>query len=176
MNESKSNVNGMIIFVVGTIGVIVLSIYIISSKNFPSFGEFMASTTSNGIGDSEKIEGSYATTTVRAPGGDIQVEIADTPTKRELGLSGRALLNSNTGMLFIFENPGSYFFWMKDMRFPIDIVWINVDREVVGIDSNISPDTYPKTFNSSEKVQFVLELNAGDASKFGIATGTTLKF
>lgn len=166
MNESRSNANGVMMFVVGSIGVIVLSIYIISSKSFPSFGEFMASTTNI----------SYATTTIHMPKGDIQVEIADTPTKRELGLSGRFSLSPDSGMLFVFENPGSYFFWMKDMNFPIDMVWINALKKVTGINYNVSPDSFPETFSSFEQVQFVLELNAGDANKFDIATGTLLRF
>lgn len=182
------------LYIAGTIGVVALMVYIISFQPIPPIGEFMASSTSVVLGIKADVSSTtpgvapenissgneskifYATTTIHVPKGDITAEISNTPDKRELGLSNRTSLGANSGMLFIFPVQGSYMFWMKDMHFPIDIVWINVDRKVVGIDSNISPDTYPEAFNSPGKVQFVLELNAGDAERFGIKEGTSLNF
>lgn len=185
--------NKIVIYIVGFVGVVVLLIYIISSKTFPSLGEFRASSTNEISGDVDKtasttnpvlidsskvdeLKGTYATNTIYAPKGDIQVEISDTQDKMELGLSNRSSLDSDSGMLFIFPNLGSYSFWMKDMYFPLDIVWINTLKEVTGIASNVSPDSFPEVFNSPGEIQFVLELNAGEADKFGIATGTALQF
>ena len=54
----------------------------------------------------------------------IRVEIANTKTKREKGLGGRSSLNEGEGMLFLFPKKDQYTFWMKDMQFPIDIIWI----------------------------------------------------
>ncbi|MEK9177970.1 MAG: DUF192 domain-containing protein [Patescibacteria group bacterium] len=194
MNESKSNINKIVIFTVGFIGVVVLLIYIISSKTLPSLEEFMADSTS-GISENNTNEaasttnlavvdpsevsrelGTYATTTIRAPKGDIQVEISDTQDKMEFGLSNRTSLEQNSGMLFSFQNSQPQSFWMKDMLFPLDIVWINSDKEVTGVTHDLSPDSYPEAFDSPGEVQYVLELNAGGANNFGIATGTLLQF
>ncbi|MEK7501598.1 MAG: DUF192 domain-containing protein [Patescibacteria group bacterium] len=173
--------NKVIIYIVGFIGVVILLIYIISSKTFPSLGEFMAnSTTTPALVDSSKasesLNGTYATNTIHAPKGDIQVEISDTLDKTELGLSNRPSLDPDSGMLFVFSDSEPQSFWMKDMLFPLDIVWINADKKVTGIASNLSPDSYPEAFDSPGEVQYVLELNAGGANNFGIATGTLLQF
>ena len=55
----------------------------------------------------------------------IAVAIADTLEKRTQGLSGRESLSANEGLLFVFSTSGAYGIWMKDMRFPIDIIWIS---------------------------------------------------
>ena len=91
----------------------------------------------------------------------LQVEIADTPDKRAAGLSHRAALAEGEGMLFVFEEEGRRDFWMKDMRFPIDIVWISKEREVVHITDSVAPDTYPTVFTSPIPARYVLEVPAG---------------
>jgi hypothetical protein len=113
---------------------------------------------------------------ITAPLGSINTEIADTPLLEERGLSGRISLNSNRGMLFIFSTPGIYGFWMKDMNFPLDMVWMDVNHKVVSVNSDVLPSTYPNTFFPPSNISFVLELNAGATREFGIATGTELKF
>jgi uncharacterized protein len=104
----------------------------------------------------------------------INVDIADTPALRERGLSGRDSLEDGTGMLFVFENPGVYGFWMKDMNFPIDIVWINSDNEVVGVEENVSPSTYPQSLFPAEAIKYALELPAGYSARHGIKLGSLL--
>lgn len=162
----------------------------ISSKSFPSLGQFIedsvgktASTTparytfSDPNYNSNLLpEESYATTTISLPLGTIPVQISNNPTKRQLGLSYRESLKEGKGMLFIFPEPGKYGFWMKDMNFSIDIVWVHKDRKVAGVIQNVSPDTFPENFYPPTEIQFVLELNAGESGKFGIATNTILKF
>jgi hypothetical protein len=75
-------------------------------------------------------------------------------------------------MLFLFEKPGTYRFWMKGMRFPIDIVWIR-DDEVVGIEHNVPlPAAIPQTYTPPVPVAVVLELPAGDAARRGIEIGS----
>jgi uncharacterized protein len=104
----------------------------------------------------------------------IPIEISDTDEERSLGLSGRASLTEGTGMLFAFDAPGNPGFWMKDMRFPIDIVWIGEDWTVVSVEKNISPETFPKVFYPNRPAKFVLELNSGDAARLGIDAGQSL--
>lgn len=91
----------------------------------------------------------------------IYVSIADTPQKRTLGLSGKERLEKNEGMLFIFDRPDLYQFWMKDMNFAIDIIWIDENKQIVGKTENINPETYPKTFGPPQKIKYVLETNPG---------------
>lgn len=104
----------------------------------------------------------------------IEVEIARTNEERVRGLSGRESVEPNTGLLFVFDTPGRYGFWMKDMKFAIDIVWVDEGWEVVGIESMINPDSYPMTFYPPEDIRYVLELNSNEASSLGIDIGTRL--
>ncbi|MBI2482501.1 MAG: DUF192 domain-containing protein [Candidatus Vogelbacteria bacterium] len=104
---------------------------------------------------------------------NIKIELADTPAKQELGLSGRESLAQDTGMLFIFDKPGRYGFWMKEMRFAIDIIWLDSEWRIVGIHYNINPSTYPTVFYPTEPAQYVLEVNARWTSQNNIATGTS---
>jgi len=106
----------------------------------------------------------------------LQVEIADTKELRTKGLSGKTQLQENEGMLFVFKKPGDYGFWMKDMNFAIDIIWIGQDKKVVGIMSNISPTTFPEGLYSKEPIQYVVETNAGWAEQNGIMVGDRAKF
>ncbi len=119
---------------------------------------------------------SLTLTPVKASKGTIYSVVAKNPTTREKGLSGYESLDDDKGMLFIFPTTLIAEFWMKDMNFPIDIVWINSDKKIVGVSSDVSPESYPKTFSSPSKVQFVLEVNSGFAEKFGLATGTRVVF
>lgn len=102
----------------------------------------------------------------------IPIEVADTNEERARGLSGRSALKNGGGLFFIFDMPGSYSFWMKDMRFPIDIVWINENWEVVGVERGVAPGTFPQTFYPPSEILYVLELNAGEAAKLGIDAGS----
>ena len=106
----------------------------------------------------------------------IAVEIADTPVSRKQGLSGRNALGYNQGMLFVYGEPGNYSFWMKDMKFPIDIIWIGKDKRIVDITKNISPETFPETFKSAIPAQYVLELNAGWADNNFIRVDDLVSF
>ena len=79
-------------------------------------------------------------------------------------------------LFFIFENPGRYGFWMKDMLFPLDIVWIDANKTVIGIEKNLSPETYPNVYTPVSSISYALELNAGSAQEFGLKPGTQLRF
>jgi uncharacterized protein len=113
---------------------------------------------------------------IKTPLGTIQAFLASTSAEREQGLSGQQSLPDDGGMLFSFDQPAKYGFWMKDMLIPIDIIWILPDKSVSGILRDVAPGTYPQVFYSSVPVRYVLELNSGGAAKWGIATGTKLVF
>lgn len=105
----------------------------------------------------------------------IEVQIAQTDSARQKGLSGRRSLDPNTGMLFIFENPDFYGFWMKDMLFAIDIIWLDEDMRIVHIESSVDPTTYPQTFISKVPAKYVLEVLAGFAIQKGLKIGDEAK-
>ena len=106
----------------------------------------------------------------------FSVLIADTPTKRALGLSGREELASGYGMLFVFERSGNYPFWMKDMNFAIDILWINEDNEIIYVLEDIAPETYPTAFTSPEEALYVLEFPIGTVAETGIKLGDKIVY
>ena len=106
----------------------------------------------------------------------INLEIADTREKITQGLSGRENLPANSGMLFVMGNSKPTF-WMKDMLFPIDIIWISTGK-VIGIEENASPPEngeYPATYPAPDFVNYVLEVNAGFAKSNGISVGSDFK-
>ena len=113
--------------------------------------------------------------TITIGGVSLAVEVADTEILREQGLSGRSDLRSGKGMLFVFDTDGLWNIWMKDMQFPIDIVWTDVDGKVVTVALDIAPETYPKVFSPSSPARYVLELPAGFAAAHGIKEGSIIK-
>jgi len=115
--------------------------------------------------------------TIKIGSQSIKTEVAQTAREREKGLSGRACITDDQGMVFTFEKPGHYSFWMKDMNFPIDIIWIGADRLVVGIEKDVLPSTYPDSFiNKDKPAQYVLELKSGRADGLGLNLGTKVNF
>jgi uncharacterized membrane protein (UPF0127 family) len=103
--------------------------------------------------------------------GEIQIAIADTPQLQEKGLSGHAPLAPDEGMLFVFDSSGRRGFWMKDMAFAIDIVWLDSELRVLSTLENLSPDSYPTSYQSSEDMRYVLEVPAGTVFSRGIVPG-----
>jgi len=111
------------------------------------------------------------TTTVTIGNTTLLAEVATTPEQEERGLSGRPGLAEGAGMVFIFEPMKTPGFWMKDMRFSLDIIFANTEGTIVTIHQNVSPATYPKAFRPSEPVRYVLEVPAGFVAAHGIAEG-----
>lgn len=109
-------------------------------------------------------------------GRTFQVEIADTVAKRERGLGGRDALGEGRGMYFPFGAGERWVFWMKDMRFPIDIIWIR-EGKVVDIHRSVPvPSGQPlETYRPSEPADAVLELEAGMAQEIGLEPGDEVK-
>lgn len=101
----------------------------------------------------------------------VNVSIADTPEERRFGLSGVPFLPEQAGKLFIFDQEGEYGIWMKDMAFPLDVIWINNLQEIVHIERNMRPDSFPVVYTSPTKARFVLEVNAFFVDTFNIHTG-----
>ncbi len=97
----------------------------------------------------------------------LNLEVVDTERERTRGLSGRESLGKNAGMLFVFPVSNTYGFWMKDMNFSIDIVWLDENFEIVYIKEEVSPETYPESFRPDTPARYVLEVNAGVMNEMG---------
>ena len=103
----------------------------------------------------------------------IYVEIADSPEEKKQGLSGRESLAGDRGMLFIYPEPGNYSFWMKEMKFNLDFVFIN-DQKVVDLKENIpfpKEGEEPAIIKTETEFDKVLEINQGMIEKLGIKVG-----
>lgn len=113
--------------------------------------------------------------TVKINGQEITVEIADTPELQFKGLSGRKNLCAGCGMLFVFNNRQERTFVMRNMNFPLDIIFIDGER-IVKIHKNLPPEGMePKNFyNSDAPVNFVLEVNGGFTDKYKVKEGDKL--
>lgn len=98
------------------------------------------------------------------------VERADTNEKRVKGLSNRESLPTQNAMVFVFDTPDNQCFWMKGMKFAIDMIWLNENKEIIKIESNVTPETYPKSF-CAENTKYVIEINTGLANNLGLRLG-----
>ncbi|MFA6552105.1 MAG: DUF192 domain-containing protein [Candidatus Paceibacterota bacterium] len=116
----------------------------------------------------------FATTTVAIGDTEITVAIADSVDKQDKGLGSLNSMPEDTGMLFNFAIADNYEFWMKDMKFPLDIIWIDENNVITYIEKNATPESYPNTFASDQNSLNVLEVNAGFADKHGINIGDSI--
>lgn len=108
----------------------------------------------------------------------IPVELARDMPAIEKGLSGRTSLAQEKGMLFVFPKPDYYRFWMPDMNFPIDIIWITKNR-VADMEKNVTNKFDPQNpvfYTPSQPVEYVLEVNAGFSGKENINVGNKIIF
>ena len=125
--------------------------------------------------------GEPAGATVSLAGQDFRLEIADTPELQSLGLGGRDALGNRKGMLFLYTDRGQHAFWMKGMRFPIDIIWLD-NRRIVHIEHNVppppqgTPDASLPVYRPDRPANAVLEIAAGIARKLGLRTGELVRF
>lgn len=107
--------------------------------------------------------------------GDIfMTEVVDSAIEMQKGLGGRDDICSRCGMLFKFEKEGRHAFWMRGMRFPLDIVWI-MNGRVVHVEKSVDPD-FDSTLFPDENANFVLELKAGNVDRLGLIVGDGVSF
>jgi len=105
---------------------------------------------------------SQSLTTIRLSDQTFQTEIADTDTERRQGLGGRQGIAENEAMLFVFDSESDqYCFWMKDVNFPLDIMWFDDQKQFVDAVYNLDPATYPETFCPESAARYVIEVKGG---------------
>lgn len=108
----------------------------------------------------------------------FSVEVATTSAQLQKGLSGRATLPKDQGMLFIFKSSARYPFWMKDMKFPLDMIFIN-NNKIVTIFQNVPVPQQGKTnlpiYAPTSPANQILEINAGLVKQYDFKKGDTVK-
>lgn len=117
----------------------------------------------------------YSTKTLIS-GKTFYLEVADEPHERGRGLGGREGIAPNQGMLFEGFTPGQLGFWMEDMRFDIDIIWINTEGKVIHIEPKVSRHSHPTTYRNPDgtNAAMVIELASGTTAEIGLKTGDTV--
>lgn len=104
-----------------------------------------------------------------------KVEIAKTKKQREIGLSNKKKLNNSDGMLFIYSQPMQVDYWMKDMYFDIDILWIK-ENKVIGFEKNVSYLDQKEVYHSPGSIDMVLELISGTIDKNNLKIGDNIVY
>jgi uncharacterized membrane protein (UPF0127 family) len=126
----------------------------------------------------------FGDTTLRIAGADarvLNVETAVTAEQSERGLGYRDALAADAGMLFDMHATGIPTFWMKGMRFALDMVWIGEDERVIAVTANVPPqpgasDEQLRRYSPDAPVRYALELNSGAAARLGATPGVELSF
>jgi hypothetical protein len=102
----------------------------------------------------------------------LYASLALTDSERTRGLSNTTMLPDDVAKVFVFPREDLWSFWMKEMLYPIDIIWVNSSSTVVHIETAVSPDTYPESFTPSAPARYVIEVVAGWADNHGVSVGT----
>jgi len=110
--------------------------------------------------------------------GNTSISLAriSSPEDLQRGLSGQTELSEGIGLLFVFEQASSQPIWMKDMNFPIDVIWLDSDFSIVTIKKNFLPSSYPEIAFGALNSLYVLEVPAGFTEAHNINIGDKLKF
>ena len=168
-NQQKLN-NSFAVILILLIAATVITAVVIGGKDKPKTDNTASNISACGPYRKDK--------TVRIDDALIHAEIPNNPDAQAKGLGGRPCILPDQGMLFIFPQPGQYAFWMKDMKFPIDILWISEDYKVVGQEIDVQPNTYPDRFiNKKENAaKYVLELKSERSRELKVNLGTPVNF
>jgi len=123
--------------------------------------------------------GTPAVVPLTLPSGKVlQTEVMVNDEDRAMGLMFRPSLPLDHGMLFVFEAPDFHGIWMKNCRFPIDILWLDEEKKVVHVAESVPPckaDPCP-VYNPMRKASYVVELNAGQARREKAVVGAAVRF
>jgi uncharacterized membrane protein (UPF0127 family) len=187
MNKNKKKNNShyfvhIFIVILGSALIILLLTFVFSKSNIernvfaPGINISNHNTRNNNSSSSDHY---YLKANVRINGFNL---IADVPTTNEgfqKGLDIKDHLNENQGMLFIFKEPGKIPFWMHGMKFPIDIIWFDKDKNVVHIEHDLQPcitDLVCPSYSPEKDALYVLETTAGFYQRHNVKVGTHMDF
>ncbi|RWZ78238.1 MAG: DUF192 domain-containing protein [Candidatus Microsaccharimonas sossegonensis] len=114
---------------------------------------------------------------LRLGSGVFTIQVATTDAARIQGLSGVDSLNANQGLLMVFPSDDTWGIWMKDMKVPLDIIWMNNEKKVIYMVTDASPDLgTTKTFKPKDSARYVLEVPSGTVKNAGIQVGSLATF
>lgn len=116
-----------------------------------------------------------ATTKATIAGQPLRLQVADSESERTQGLSGQTGLGSHEGMLFVFEQTDMHCFWMKDMKFAIDILWFDSAKKLIYQEQNVMPSSYPRRFCPPAPATYVIEVSAGKSAEYDWRVGDVLQ-
>jgi uncharacterized protein len=142
-------------------------------------GNFSANHSPNFLNGISIPSDRYLKAAVSVNGFKLIADLALTQDQQIKGLAIRNHVNESEGMLFVFQHPSRQSFWMKDMKFPIDIIWLNANRSVVYIVSNLEPCPirgYCPGFLPDSDSLYVLETSAGFSQRHNVRVGTQIHF
>jgi uncharacterized membrane protein (UPF0127 family) len=110
---------------------------------------------------------------------ELIADLAITNDQQVKGLDVKDQLKENEGMLFVEKQPAKYDFWMRGMKFPIDIIWLDSNRTVIHIERNLQPcvsDLHCPLFTPDKDALYILETVAGFSKKHNVEIGTHMDF
>lgn len=117
----------------------------------------------------------YQTAVINLANDNLTAELATSTNQQIIGLSGRPKLPTNQVMLFVYPRADYYGLWMKEMNFPIDVIWLNKQQQIIDQRENLEPETWPEIFRPRLPASLVLELPAGSIQKYQTTIGQKLK-
>lgn len=167
MKKDLAIIVGLFLFIVGLI---------VFGSQFSSLSFLRGSASPNPNPQVQK-----KTTTVSVKALSVVADLAATADSRKKGLSGKESLEISRGMLFVFDAPGIYSIWMKGMKFPIDIIWIDENKKVVYIVQSALPEPGKKDdqltiYKPNAIAKYVLEINAGLVNANSLQVGDSVNF
>lgn len=152
-------------------------VYLLSEQIGTKDRSNLLGVVSNTVVEAQKID-LESVTQLEINDSRLTVELADTPKERAIGLMFREYMAPNAGMLFVFNKPGKYSFWMKNTKIPLDMLWINENLEIVHIEENvpICVESVCPSYKSPILASYVLEVNAGWVRENEIGLKDVVKF
>lgn len=170
----------VIVTVIMIIGVVATAVLYFNPAITSRLGEPEGSQQEILIGEETRSESNgYPQVNVIVNGLVLVADVSATNEQRTKGLSVKDALAEDEAMLFVFDNEGEHTFWMKNMKFPIDIVWIDSDKTVVHIEHNLQPcssEILCPIYKPNDDSLYVLETVGGFTQKHDIVKGTRVEF
>jgi uncharacterized protein len=126
-------------------------------------------------GDNHKQRSAASGSIIQLGGNTYALEVANSEATRVAGLSNREMLEKDAAMLFVFPEPEQQCMWMKDMKFSLDMVWLDTAKKIVKVAEDVTPETYPQAF-CADDTKYVLEFNTGVIGENSLKVGQNLNF
>ena len=170
MKKDVAVIFGLFVIIIGLL---------VFGKGFTSAGLLTQNQATSGTQPTGVQQQKSVNVTIK--GLSVESAVAASPAERKKGLSNRESIPISAGMIFVFEQPGPYAIWMKNMKFAIDIIWIDESKKIVDIATNVAPepgksDKDLTKYMPKSSSKYVLEVNAGLVDLHDIQIGDTVSF